>query len=352
MKKMKLILAALLALVLAAGPAPAQAAGSGAPWQDDRIIAGGTFALAADETHSGSLLVLGGVVSLEEGSLLVGDIVVLGGTVSVDGTISGSMIAVGGVVRLSETVIIEGDLVAPASVVTRAPEAVVRGQIVTEFLPLRVDIPDVPPVPAAPSAPSVPDVPPVPQSPVAPAPLETLGLVFSPVVQGFWFLLRSMVFAALAVVVSVFMPQQVQRTRRALVGQPLVSGGLGLLALIALFPLTLFLAVTIFLIPVAILLVLVVGLAVLFGWVAIGEEIGRRVGEAFRQEWSAAAQVGVGTFVLTFLAGSLGAVFVDFFGALVTIGLAAMGLGGVLLTRFGMREYTVVSAAATEEAAA
>lgn len=337
MKKAQLILALGLALLLTVWPVAALAASPEAPRGDDRIIAGGTFTLAAGETHYGSLLVLGGVVSLEEGSRLVGDIVILGGTVTVEGEITGSMIAIGGVVRLTATVLIQGDLIAPGSVVTRDPAAVVEGQIITQFVaPQRPASPAVPPVP---DVPSVPDVPALPSAPAAPAPLEALGVVFSPLVQGFWFLLRAMVFAALAVVVSVFMPAHIQHTRAALVGQPLVSGGLGLLVLLALMPVAFFLGITILLLPVAALLVLAVGVAVLFGWVALGDEIGQRVGLAFRQTWSPAAQVGVGTFVLTFLAGSLGAVFVEFFGALVTFLLAALGLGGVVLTRFGTRAY-------------
>lgn len=323
------LIVCILALALLL-PYPVAAAGEQRPVLDDRVVAGGTFSLGAGETLDGSLLVLGGVVLLEEGSLITGDVLVVGGTVTLRGTLQGSLAAFGGVVRLEESVVILGDLFAPVSVVTRADGAVVHGEIVTEFPALRLD---------APAPPAVPDVPGVPAPPGIPNPAESLSLVFSPVVQAFWFLLKTVMFAALAVLVSVFLPQHIGRTRRALVSQPTVSGGLGALVLLAMLPVTLLLGLTIFLLPVAFLLVVLAGLACLFGWIAMGEEVGRRVGAAFQQEWSAAAQVGIGTFLLTFVAGSLGSIFWGVAGALVTAVLAAIGLGGVLLSRFGTREF-------------
>ena len=76
-----------------------------------------------------------------------------------------------------------------------------------------------------------------------------------------------------------------------------------------------------------------------FGWIAIGQEIGRRIGAAFGQDWSNPVQAGVGTFALTFVVSSFNFVFWDIVGWMVGITVAAVGLGAVLLTRFGTRDY-------------
>jgi hypothetical protein len=325
--KKRILLALTLALcVLLAVPEAANATGQAGPARDDRVIAGGTFTLAAGETQNGSLLILAGVVTLEEGSRVTRDVVVLGGTVSVSGEIDGSLVAIGGVVSLSEAVVIHGDLIAPASVVEISEQAVIDGQVMTDLPTLRFTLPDVP---AAPPAPTI----------ERPSGLGLFLEAFQPVFKGVWMIFVSAVAAALAVLVYVFLPMQTKLVSEAAGAQPVVAGGLGLLAIFVLFPLTFFLGITILLIPVSAALALAAGIAWVFGWVATGHEAGRRVADAFGQTWSAAAQAGIGTFVLTLVIGSIGLIFWGFLGAVAMGLVGSVGLGAVLLTRFGTRAY-------------
>lgn len=297
----------------------------------DQVVAGGTFTLHADEVLDGNLVVLGGVVELEEGSRITGDVLIIGGTVSMHGEIEGNLVALGGVVALEETLVIHGDMFAPGTVVTRREGATIEGQVVTEMPDISITVPEPPAVPHPPVAPAAPSAP--------ESYFRGLQLALAPLAQGLWFLFQTVVVSCLAVLVIVFLPEHTRRARESLAAQPMVSIGLGLLVIFLLIPVSLILSVTIFLIPVALLLVLVIALAGLFGWAVLGYEVGRRLNEAFQQQWTQAVQIGVGVFITTFLVSSIRFMFWDIFWFLLALGLGALGLGAVLLTRFGTHEY-------------
>ncbi|MBI3160068.1 MAG: polymer-forming cytoskeletal protein [Chloroflexi bacterium] len=328
MKIQKLLMAFMMMCLLLVFPQDVNAAGLGRPVLDDRIIMGGTFTLEAGEVQDGSLLVLGGVVQLEAGSRVARDVVVLAGTVSMAGEVEGNVVAIGGVVALAETVFIHGDLIAPASVVSISEAAVVEGQIMTDLPALRVTLPEAPAVP------------PVPQAEISrPGAMSLVLEALQPFFRGVWLIFVSAVAAALGVLVYVFLPQQTRLASEAAGAQPAVAGGVGLLSIGLLFPLAFFLGITILLIPVSAALLLVAGIAWVFGWIATGQEAGRRVAEAFGQDWSTAAQVGIGTFVLTLVVGSVGLIFWEFLGVIALMIVGGVGMGAVVLTRFGTRSY-------------
>jgi hypothetical protein len=83
-----------------------------------------------------------------------------------------------------------------------------------------------------------------------------------------------------------------------------------------------------------ILIVLVA--AGVFGWIAIGYEVGQRFTKAIHQNWPPAFSAGLGTFALTLVAKILtGIPVLNCIGWLVPFLLSMAALGGVLLTRFG-----------------
>ena len=154
-----------------------------------------------------------------------------------------------------------------------------------------------------------------------------------------WFMFQIFSISAVAIVLILFVPTQAKRTADAISGFPILSGGLGLLTLVVSAFLLVILTILIITIPISFLLFIVLGLGLFFGWIAIGQEIGRRIGAAFGQDWSNPVQAGVGTFALTFVVSSFNFVFWDIVGWMVGITVAAVGLGAVLLTRFGTRDY-------------
>jgi len=109
------------------------------------------------------------------------------------------------------------------------------------------------------------------------------------------------------------------------------------------------LTVTIILIPVAAAVVVALFVAGVFGWIAIGYEIGQRFTAAIHQNWHPAFSASLGVFTLTLVAKALtGIPVLNCVGWLVPFLLGLAGLGAVLMTRFGTQ--SVVAPAAVESA--
>lgn len=66
------------------------------------------------------------------------------------------------------------------------------------------------------------------------------------------------------------------------------------------------LIITILLIPVALVAVIAIALAAVFGWIAIGLEIGERFTKAIKQQWHPSLAAGLGTFLLALVANIIG----------------------------------------------
>jgi hypothetical protein len=97
------------------------------------------------------------------------------------------------------------------------------------------------------------------------------------------------------------------------------------------------LAITVILIPVSLLAAIVLVVATAFGWIAVGYEVGRRVAQAFQWVLQPAVSAGLGTLLLTFVIGAVS--WVPCVGWIAFPLVGSLGLGAVLLTRFGSQDY-------------
>jgi hypothetical protein len=151
--------------------------------------------------------------------------------------------------------------------------------------------------------------------------------------------------AMLAVLVVIFFEKPTSRVAKAAVDQPLITGGAGFLTAV-LTPMALIaLTLTIILIPVTILTILALIVAWLFGWIAVGLEVGCRIAKLFNVEWAPAVSAGIGTFVLFLVLG--GFAFIPCIGWIPMFLLGLWGLGAVIMTRFGTQEYAPASSMGT-----
>jgi hypothetical protein len=314
----------LIALVLAATAAlalPVAAFAAGNP--DGRIVLGGSYTLASGDTLEGDLLILGGNVTLEEGSVVQGNVALLGGNVSADGEIDGDVALVGGNISLGSTALVTGNITTFGGSVNRAPGAQVRGEILTGqgfALPFNLRGPFTFGFPFRFS------------------PLEMMPFFVTNVISRIlWFVFEMLLLAALAVVVVMFWPQATGRVAKAVVDQPILTGGLGLLTLVVLPIVVAGLVITVCLIPVAAISVLLLGIALLFGVIGIGLEVGQRLARLFKGDLHPAAAAGLGTLVVGVVAGGIGNV--PCVGWVAPLVVASLGLGAVIVTRFGSREY-------------
>ncbi len=286
-----------------------------------RVVFGGRFTLSSGERMDGDLLVIGGSVVLEEDSVVDGSMLVMGGNAVVGAEITRDIAVLGGNVDLLNPAVVRGDIISIGGNVDLAERARVEGDVFTEQgrdLPLG---PRVIPF----FSPSVPD----------------FDFGRSLLLRLVWFVFRTLLVAALAVLVVMFWPQAAERAASALVDHPLAAGGLGVLTLIVAPLLLALMLITILLSPISLIGGLLLVVAVTFGWIAVGLEVGERLGTALSWEAHPAAAAGVGTLLLSFVAG--GIAMIPCVGWVAPFVVASLGLGGVLLTRFGSREYEVVA---------
>jgi cytoskeletal protein CcmA (bactofilin family) len=317
MKKL-LAIAALVMLVCLALPAQGFAGGM----LEGRVVLGGSFTLDSGEILDGDLLVLGGSVTLREDSLVRGDIVVFGGNVDSNGKIEGNVAVLGGFVHLQSEAVVRGDVNTLGGNIVREEGSRVEGSIRTQ-----TDF-DVP------------------------FDFRMGEPVFSPLrfwaiatpVRVLWFFFRTFMLGALATLVVMFWEEPTKRVADASIGQTLISGGLGLLTIVLTPAILVILVITILLSPVALLAVIALAVAILFGWIAIGLEVGRRLAEMLTWDLHPAAAAGLGTLLLSLVVGGIG--FIPCIGFLAPFLVMMIGLGGVILTRFGTQAYTFAPASA------
>lgn len=333
MKKMKksqksrfLLLCLLVFTFLLVVPSPVFAqSGDG----DDQVVLGGRFHLRSDETVNGDLIIIGGTAVLDEGSRVNGNVLLTGGSIEVSGTIDGDITAFGGSVNLLANAVIHGDVILTSASYFKSPDAIINGDIknnITSIDGFNLD-----------NLPSV-----VLPEPDLVSPFRTwinflTGLL--------WGVLRILAVSGLAALVVLLAQKPTERVANSISSQPLIASGFGLLTAIVAPALLLLLTITIILIPVGLVGILILAIAGLFGWVAIGYEIGYRVEKALKQNWAPAITAGIGTFLLSIATSIFG--IVPCIGWIIPTLISILGLGGVLISRFGTQVYGTAIGAST-----
>ncbi len=301
----------LVLLLLVAPPALAQGGVGG------RVIFGDDFVLRTDERLDGDLVVFGGHVTLEPGSWVRGAVLAFGGDVRIAGHVDRDVSALGGNVVLEEGALVGGDVVTTGRL-TRAPDAVVSGLVVGGGEERRPEPPSL-------------------GSWLASASLGVdwarrmaagFGSWVMQTIVGTW------VVVSLGIVVALLIPGLTRTVSEVLVGYPAESVGVGLLTLLVAVLAVPLLIITCLGIPLAIVGLIVLAVAALFGWIGAGLAMGARLLQAWKVEgYQPFAAVAVGLLPLTLLAS------LPVLGSLVVIGVGSWGLGSVVLTRFGTVLY-------------
>lgn len=315
-------------LFLAALPTPAYAQPVDAPSSQDggdgKIVMGGFYRLESGDTLNGGLLILGGQGVLEQGSTVNGDILIAGGTLEIGGTVNGDIAAVGGVVNLNSDAVIMGDVATVGGTLQREDGAIIKGN-------LSFDMPGE----GSLQLPWNQFVPGTQKSPTNL--ISNLWQSFQPMRNLLWKIFQAFALAALAAILSLFLLKPMERVSETITTQPVLGGGLGLLTILVAPALSLILIITIILIPLGIIGLLGIGLGMLFGWLAIGYEVGKRIENSFHQDWAPAVVAGIGTLALTLLSQIIN--WIPCLGFTLSALVATIGLGGVILSRFGTQVY-------------
>lgn len=358
-KFLAIVMVLLLALVFAQ-PALAQE-------RDDRAVFGQDVFLENGEQLNGDFVLFGGNLTIPISSTINGDVAVFGGTIQVDGEIDGDVAAIGGDVNLSETADVGGDIATLGGRVRVHDDASVSGEVVSAGLFGLNSFGDGwhdEEFEESFGRPSFGE-----DGPRGDdwrrggydddddddggyRHFDSRGPSFFESVMGFFVgLFRTvMILLALAVIswlVAAFLPDQMAVVQRTLVENPAPSFGVGFLTAIIAPIVGLALVITVCLAPISLLGWTLLLVMALFGWIVIGQMVGDRLLAATGQTgYSDITAAVVGTLVLYLLyempilssIPCLGILF-SLIGLLVGVTVASMGLGAVLLTRFGMQPW-------------
>ncbi len=318
MKRLTYVLLTVFLFLAMASPALAQGGRS--------VFAGQNLVVNSGDTLLGDVAVLGGNLQVQEGGRIEGHVAVLGGTATIAGEIDGDLSVLGGSVSLARTAVITGDLAAFGSTVSGADQATVRGRMVQRppwrglsrlpffAVPWRTGRMD--------DGASV-------------SVLRILRQIVTTIIQ-------TLAIMALGVLLVVLLPEPTLRVSETVRTAPLPSFGVGILTAIVLIVAVIFLTIICIGLPVAVLLALAAVAAGLFGWIAIGLLIGRYLLGSTRADQSSILQTQQSQLLA---AVAIGLVIIGLIAAVPCLGwffrwiLTFVGLGAVVLTRFGTLPY-------------
>ncbi|KPL82818.1 hypothetical protein SE15_12255 [Thermanaerothrix daxensis] len=285
-------------------------------YSGDRLVIGETFTLHSGETLAGDLIIIGGTAEVQKGATVNGDVDLLGGSLKLAGEIVASINAVGATIEFEDGALIRGDIHTVASSISGLEKATLMGSLNT-FSPSigvwRTPVFRWQPIPTEP---------------------------FNFLQRAFLNLLRTVAVAILALLIALILPVPLDRISQTLTHEPFLSGGLGLLTLLVMPAVIVILLITIILIPVALAGLMILALALLLGWVAVGYEIGNRMADLFKSIWSPPLAAGIGTLILGFVLYLLG--YIPCLGGILSFLIGCWGLGAVLLSRFGTQVFRTI----------
>jgi hypothetical protein len=239
-----------------------------------------------------AVIVVDGTVTLPEGASADADVYVIGGELTIAGALSGDVTQLAGTVDIPTTGAVDGTYQVLGGERRVAEGARVQPSVIAEpFTQQR-------------------------------SPLEALLL----------FVVQTGLLAVLAFVLGRRYAPLLENVAHSISAHPLLSGTVGLLASVTLIALFVFMAFTIILIPVSVLGLLGGILVYLYAYVGLGHLLGQRVPVE-----TPGLATAIGTVAVAVAFRVLG--FVPIVGGLVSILALVVGVGAVVITYFGLREF-------------
>lgn len=276
-----------------------------------QFLNGDVYILKNGETISGNISGVGTTLVIEEGATVVGDISLLASSLEVDGKVKGNINLFAGTSAFNENALITGSINQIFNQLETTPGAVINGEINTYVFPTSG---------------------------------ETnfgKGLVnimewFKP---GFWFGLqfsRILILVLISVLAVFLFKDPTFKVEQAIRKNLAVSWGAGIITLFFVPVIALVLIITICLSPVGIIFALAVFVGSLWGWAALGGIVGDQFTQWVKIDSSDVGTTALGALIIGIIISLIS--LIPCVGFVINITLSAMGLGGVLLSRFGTSE--------------
>lgn len=306
------------------------------------------------EVINNDVVLFGEDLEIQPGAVVNSDVVVFGGNALIAGEVNGDVAVFGGDLETTDGTVIRGDCVLLGSGGTLRESlrsnttcTAVEHQGLSQMVGAVSNF-TIPPIPMLPALPEAPMAPEMPDNPFQPPPRSThswIGSLFAGVAGAFMMGLLGMVAAAVA-------PRHLQQIQATARQKPGASGVVGVLTAVAVPSLILLLIIISSLLtlvcigllgfPIILALSVAFVAAIFIGWIVMGTMLGQWLFGRWSSKNDAPSLplvAGVGTALLTFAFGLLGALPFDFATGLLGFILSSVGLGAVTLTQFGRRPY-------------
>lgn len=257
------------------------------------------------DTLNGVLLIVDGEVYLERGAQMKGSIYMLGGSAEINAQVTQDVSVIGGDLVVGPEAVVGGDFQVGSGTYQLSPEATIEGRVLT--------------------------------GPASQVQLEDFFPSVSPGERLVQLLPWALVLAFLAFLARRTMPLPISRVSQAEVEHPVISAAMGLLVGVVAPALLVFMAFTVILIPVTLIGLVIGALTVAYGWIGFGTEFGRWLRERFNLKLGRGGTAFLGTLTFMILIDLI--TVIPYIGAFVSLLAVTIGLGAVMLTRFGLREF-------------
>jgi hypothetical protein len=265
------------------------------------LLGGGTARASEDK----SIIKIGTDVTIESGTK-VRNVVAIGGQITIGGTVDNNVVAVGGSVVLTKTAVVGGNVLSLGGVIVSARDSQVNGSL-TEINSSNL--------------------------------FETLTAAMSAEWEGWsWIfavisLAIFLVILVVALLIVALLPKPVRIVAEAIRENTFKVVLCGLLGLVLIAPLALLLTISVVGIALIPLEVIIVVCSVLLGFIAVGRLIGGRVLRLFNRTNPGMVRETFWGLIVLWLVG-----WIPYIGWMVKAVAIVLGLGAVLITRFGTHQ--------------
>ena len=265
------------------------------------LIGAGTAWASEDK----NVVKIGSDVTIESG-MKVRNVVTIGGQITVGGAVDNNVVAVGGSVVLTKTAVVGGNVLSLGGVIVSARDAQVGGSL-TEINSSNL--------------------------------YETLTAAMSAEWEGWsWIfavisLAIFLVILVVALLIAALLPKPVRVVGEAITENTFKVVLCGLLGLVLIVPLALLLTISVVGIALIPLEVIIVVASVLLGFIAVGQLIGGKVLHLLNRQNRGTVRETFWGLIVLWLIGWL-----PYIGWMVKAVAVVLGLGAVLITRFGTHQ--------------
>jgi len=273
-----------------------------------QFLMGDTYVLKKHEKIDGNIVGLGTNLVIVDGATVMGDISLIGGQMEIYGSVNGDINVFAGTTQIYHTAVISGCINQIAHQTNIEPGAHISGEINTFAFPTQF-------------------------SSINTGGLENSLKWLRPTGWITFQLIKNLILVFITVLIIFLFEKPTLRVARSIKKQIAVSWGAGLLAIVAVPIVSLVLIITICLSPIGIILILAFLIANIWGWAGISFVLGDNMARWLKLDWPEEAVAAAGAVLLGL--GSTLLAFLPCIGFMISIMVSAVGLGGIILSKFG-----------------